>query len=312
MERRSRQPRIGPLVTALALAASCAAALGQQTRTQSYQTADGLRTAVVTDFSQGRPAPVVVVLHGVPGTSEQIRRYMAWDEIAAREGLVIVYPQGIGQSWNDGRPADARRFNPASRADDVAFIRRIVSELDRQAKADGRRVFVMGFSGGGHMAFRLACEASGLFAGAAAVAANLSVIWRRSCPGRPMPMLMMAGTADSLSPWEGRASAADPDGALLSAPDGFAFFRARNGCTGVGERALPKQGAADDTRIVLLDGTGCRFAVQLYRVEGGGHHAPARANRPIQPLVGAMLGRQNHDVEAAEEIWAFFSGKARP
>lgn len=307
---RGRGWRIAATVAACCLALR-GEAVAQATRTLAYQTSDGNRSAIISDFGRGRPAPVIVVLHGALGTAEQVRRYMAWDEIAAREGLIVVYPQGVGNAWNDGRPPDGRRFSPSNRADDVSFIRRIVGELNTQGKVDRRRVFVTGLSNGGHMTYRLACEASDLFTGAAAIIANLSVIWTRNCRGRPIPMLMMSGTADRLSPWEGQGSAADPDAVVLSGPDSFAFFRARNGCTGVGERLLPDQNTSDNSRVVLLDGTGCRLATQLYRVEGGGHQAPTRASRPIQPMVGAMLGQQNHDIEAAEEIWAFFSEKAR-
>ena len=278
----------------------------------TYQMAGGNRTAVMVDASQGRPAPLVIVLHGANGTSEQVRRYLVWDEIAAREKLIIVYPQGVGGAWNDGRPTDGRRFNPVSRVDDVAFMRRIVSELETQARIDRRRVYVVGVSAGGHMVYRLVCEAGDLFAGAAPMLATLSVVWRRSCPGQPLPVVMVNGTQDRIAPWEGQPAGADPDGALLSAQDTFAFFRARNGCASYGERALPEQAASGGSRVSILDGTICRRAVRLYRVNGGGHHTPTRSERRMRPAIGAMLGLQNHDVEADEEVWIFFSDKTRP
>lgn len=300
------------LVAALLLLATVQQVSAQSVRTAEYQTGDGNRTAIIVDHGRNRPAPVVVVLHGALGTSEQIRRYMAWDEVAAREGLIVVYPQGVANSWNDGRPPDARRFNPASRVDDVGFIRRIVGELNVAGKVDRQRVFITGLSNGGHLTYRLICEANDLFAAGAAIIANLSVMWTRSCGGRPIPVLVMSGTEDRISPWEGQARPGDAGGLTLSALETFAFFRARNGCTGAGEKPLARQGASDNTRVVLMDGTGCRHATSLYRIEGGGHQAPARAGRTMRPLVGAMLGQQNHDIEAAEEIWAFFKERARP
>lgn len=296
----------------LALLGNLPAASAQGARTAQYQTADGNRTAIIVDHGRNRPAPVVLVLHGALGTSEQVRRYMAWDDVAARDGLIVVYPQAVANTWNDGRPPDARRFNPASRIDDVGFIRRIVGDLNVEGKVDRQRVFIIGLSAGGHMAYRLICEASDLFAAGAAVAANMSVMWTRACGGRPIPVLIMSGTEDRLSPWEGQSRPGDAGGLTLSAPETFVFFRARNGCTGAGEKPLARQGASDNTRVVLMDGTGCRHATSLYRIEGGGHQAPARAGRAIQPMVGAMLGLQNHDIEAAEEIWNFFRERARP
>lgn len=304
------------LVAGVALAAATMVTAGPPARAQTittltYQMAGGNRTALVVDASRGRPAPLVIVLHGANGTSEQARRYLTWDEIAARERLIIVYPQGVSGSWNDGRPTDGRRFNPVSRVDDVAFIRRIVSELDTQARIDRRRVYVVGVSTGGHMAYRLVCEASDVFAAAAPMLATLSVVWSRSCPGKPLPVVMINGMQDRISPWGGQPAGVDPDGALLSAPDTFAFFRARNGCSSYGERALPEQSTSGGSRVFIMDGTICRLAVRLYRVAGGGHHTPTRYDRRMRPVIGAMLGQQNHDIEADEEVWVFFSDKTR-
>lgn len=313
---RHRHSPLRGLLTGMALAAvmflgASSPAQAQQVTTLGYQMAGGNRTALMVDFSQGRPAPLVIVLHGANGTSEQIRRYLTWDEIAAREKLIIVYPQGVSGSWNDGRPTDGRRFNPVSRVDDVAFIRRVVSELETQARIDRRRVYVVGVSAGGHMAFRLVCEAGEVFAAAAPMLATLSVIWKRSCPGQALPIVMVNGMQDRITPWVGQGGGADPDGALLSAPETFAFLRARNGCSSYGERALPEQSTSGGTRVVIMDGTICRRAVRLYRVEGGGHHTPTRYDRRMRPAIGAMLGQQNHDMEADEEVWVFFSDKTR-
>jgi len=316
MIRSRHRSSLKRLVAFLALATVAMAAAGAQARAQTvttltYQMARGNRTALLVDASQGRPAPLVIVLHGANGTSEQARRYLTWDEIAAREKLIIAYPQGVSGSWNDGRPTDGRRFNPVSRVDDVAFIRRVVSELETQAKIDRRRVYVVGISAGGHMTYRLICEAGDLFAAAAPMLATLSVVWKRSCPGQPLPVVMINGMQDRISPWGGQPAGVDPDGALLSAPDTFAFFRARNGCSSYGERALPEQSTSGGSRVFIMDGTICRRAIRLYRIEGGGHHTPTRYDRRMRPVIGAMLGQQNHDMESDEEVWVFFSDKTR-
>lgn len=287
-------------------------AAAQTNRTIMLQTVDGQRNAVVTDHGGTRPAPLVFVLHGATGTSEQVRRSMAWDVVAERERLIVVYPQGIGRSWNDGRPAEARRFNPRNAADDVAFLRRIHDDLLRDNRIDHRRVYVTGISNGGHMTYRMVCEASDMVTAGAAIIANLSVALSRACSGRPMPVLVMNGTDDPISTWNGRQGTGGamqntgPESHVLSAPETFAFFRRRNGCTGETERALPDRNPDDRSRIVLVEGSGCRAATRLYRVEGGGHMAPGLEAQRLGPGLSRMVGNQNRDIEAAEEIWAFF------
>lgn len=300
-----------PVLAAAVWLGAPAPGAAQDVRTRPFQTVDGERSVLVTDFSRGQRAPLVVVLHGALGSPAQVRGYMTWDEVAARERLVIAYPQGRAQSWNDGSPPDGRRFSASHLSDDVAFIRRVVTEMLADGRIDRERVFVTGLGSGGLMTFRLICEAGDLFTAAAPLLANLAIRWTRSCPGRPMPVLMMMGTQDRFAPWAGRAHSGDPDSTLLSGADGFTFLRLRNGCSGAGERPLPDSVESDGSKVVLMDGTGCRHATQLYRIEGGGHQTPTRAGRRGVPLTGTQLGNQNNDMEAAEEIWQFFANRTR-
>jgi polyhydroxybutyrate depolymerase len=287
-------------------------AAAQSVTTLTYQMPGGNRTVLVTDFAQGRPAPLVIVLHAAEGSSEQIRRYLTWDAIGKRERLLVVYPQGVRGGWNDGRPADGRRFNPLARVDDVGFIRNMVADLNNKGRIDRRRVYLIGVSAGGHMTNRLICEASDLFAAAAPLLATLAARWTFHCAGQPMPVLMVNGTEDPITPWGGRPGGVDPDAALASVNATFAFFRSRNGCASAGERPLPEQETSDNSRVHLAEGTGCHHATRLYRVEGGGHHTPTGLERRQRPPIGALLGQQNHDIETDEEIWAFFAEKRRP
>jgi polyhydroxybutyrate depolymerase len=310
---RSGRKALAGLATAFVVLAGVLPALGQSTTTTlSFQLPGGNRTALMVDHAQGRRAPVVLVLHDENGSPEQIRRYFTWDEVGGREKLILIYPQGVRGAWNDGRPTDGRRFNPLARVDDVAFIRTLLTELDTRGRLDRRRVYVVGVGGGGHMVHRLLCEAGDLFAAGAPLLASLSIIWARSCPASAVPVVMVAGTEDRITPFAGRGSGSDPDSGMVSVPDTLTFYRARNGCTGTGERALPDQDGTDNSRITILEGTGCRHAARLYRVDGGGHHTPTRAERRMRPVVGAMLGQPNHDMETDEEIWAFFADKRRP
>ncbi len=54
--------------------------------------------------------------------------------------------------------------------------------------------------------------------------------------------------------------------------------------------------------------TNCReqSAVVLFRVNGGGHQSPSIGAGRQTPVGLQMLGLRNHDIDAAEETWAFF------
>jgi len=105
---------------------------------------------------------------------------------------------GIRKQWNDGREARAADI------DDVGFLHRLVTALVGRGIADPKQIYIAGVSNGGMMTFRMLCEASELFAGAATVIANMPARIGASCaPRKPMPVVMFNGTADPLVPYDG-------------------------------------------------------------------------------------------------------------
>jgi polyhydroxybutyrate depolymerase len=308
MSRQSLASRSIAVAIALLVAVPGFARIARA-ETISVTTTDGQRTAIfVRAPAASAPPPLVVVLHGGFGTAEQVQAYMGWDRVAREDGFAVLYPQGLQRRWNDARAAALRKLNPST-ASDVAFIRALVERIVKSGAADPARIYVTGVSNGGHMTHRLVCEAGELFAAAAPVIANLAANLVQACPSKPMPMLLMNGTADTLTPYAGETA---QGGSVLSAPDTFAAFARRNGCTGTpGETRLPDREPSDGSTVTVIAGTGCTHETKLYRINGGGHNAPARQKRPDGLLAKRLFGTQNQDIDTAEEIWAFFKTKRK-
>src|SRR5689334_1656719 len=55
------------------------------------------RLYVVHDFGHGKPAPVVIVLHGGGGNAESAVKMSGFDRVAERDGFIAVYPNGTGR-----------------------------------------------------------------------------------------------------------------------------------------------------------------------------------------------------------------------
>lgn len=272
-------------------------------------TLDGQRTYLADLEGGNTPAPLIFVLHGATGTSSQVREYSGWGKIAIRERITVVYPQGLDKRWNDARPPATRKYRPnMDLADDVGLIRALAAKFIKEGVADPQRIYVTGISNGGHLSYRLACEASDLVKAAAPVIANLSAALIGNCAGKPIPILIMNGTDDKLSPYAGEPATAGPDSAILSAPASHAFFARRNGCAGgVTERRLPDRVTTDESTVTVISGKDCRFRTELYKVEGGGHQMPSFGPARPYPMLHRVLGTRNQDIEGAEEIWRFFS-----
>lgn len=260
----------------------------------------------------GREVALVIALHGGSGTGAQVRQQLQLDRVADREGFVVVYPDGLGQGWarrwNDGRVFSDRR-HAGPEPDDVGFMRALVKEISATVAVDPGRVFVTGVSNGGMMSFRLACEASVVFAAVATVVAQFPTELAATCkPLRPFGVLMMTGTADPLVPFAGGPIGGKGErGAVISADETFALLRRLNGCQ-VAAKMAQRRGAIEI--VGVGDVCGGERKAWHYRMQGAGHQIPLRvATR--QPLIERWLGPRNTDVEAAEEIWAFFAGQAR-
>ncbi len=273
----------------------------------------GVMRSYLTQFPETKPAPLVIVLHGNTQSGDDIRTRTSWSQVAGRERFGVIYPDGLNRAWADLRPASKRAERaPPTDTDDVAFIVRLIEKYVADGTADPRHVYITGLSNGGAMTMTLVCARAELFAAAAGVIINLTDEMAGDChPSRPVPILMMNGTADPLIPYNGGkgTSRFAVDG-FWSTPSTLAFWRRANGCQTEDAAAidLGDRDPDDQTRVTRIE-SHCPQGrdVVLYRVNGGGHRMPGTFSDARFPrIAAAFLGPQNHDIDGAETIWAFF------
>ncbi len=232
------------------------------------------------------------------------------EPLVARENLVAIYPNAFRREWNDGREG---RQQTRGNADDVAFIRALVKALVDEGIADPKRIYVTGPSNGGMMTLRLLCEAPELFAAAAPIIASLPVDTAGKCkPTRPLPVLVINGTADPLVPYAGGGVGfAGRRGNVISTDETMTRLRRINGCSDANTtERLPDLDPDDGSTVTIASWTSCSSGapVVLYRIDGGGHRIPHRNGVRMQ-MMDRLLGTENRDFDAPEAIWAFFRDK---
>ncbi|UVO36602.1 prolyl oligopeptidase family serine peptidase [Bradyrhizobium arachidis] len=275
---------------------------------------DGVMRSYTAQLPARKPAPLVVVLHGKTQRGADMIARTAWPQVAKREGFAVVFPDGLNRAWADARTEAGRAGRgPPAGTDDVAFIAKLVEKFVADGAADAKRIYVTGISNGGAMTMTLVCTRADLFAAGASVIMNLTDELAAAChPSRPLPMLIMNGTADPLIPYEGGR------GASYFAAHGFwstektvAFWRKLNGC-GPGDAdatEIPDRAPNDQSTVTRITSR-CPEGhdVLLYRINDGGHRMPGVAPDARFPKVATgLLGPQNADIDGAETIWAFFS-----
>jgi polyhydroxybutyrate depolymerase len=252
-------------------------------------------------WDAGPGAPLVLSLHGRAGTTRGQEKLASLLPIARREKFTLVLPEGLHESWHDGRD-----YGPSADegVDDVKFLSAVIDEFVGAHHADPRRVYVMGMSNGGFMTLTLVCRLADKLAGAASITGQLAKNHEHDCPmTRPVPVALFLGTDDPLVPFAG-GQVAKVRGETLSAKDTFVLLAKKNGCEGEPTvTPLPDLDPADGTRVTLTRAGGkCSAPVQLFTIEGGGHTWPGGWQYALERLIG----RTSRDVNASEAAWAFF------
>jgi polyhydroxybutyrate depolymerase len=146
-------------------------------------------------YDPSRPTPVVILLHGRPSNGPSMAAISRMNDVAARHGFIVVYPEGFQHEWN--AYFDLVRQPALAPQDDIAFLKTLTEDLGVDFNVDRRRLYVGGFSNGGFMTLRLACSASNYFAAFGSVGAELYTQLTTRCQGDPAPVALMNGTADA-------------------------------------------------------------------------------------------------------------------
>ncbi len=302
----SRWAGPGRLAVGLAVAASMAwgaSPVAASTRAAGGADVTGQLTfgGRVRTYVEHRPPgfrpglPVVLAFHGGGGTAAGMARISGLDAVADQHDFVVVYPQGVGNSWAGGKgdtPADT------AGVDDVGFTAALIDHLAAEDGIDTRRVFATGLSSGGFMTQRLGCQLADRIAGIAPVAATLIGTIAQTCaPSRAMPVLEIQGTADPLVPYagghvRGRGPGGNP---TLSAPATIAHWASVNGCATSPQTADATRRRARRHR---------RPHRHLHRVRRAGHPLHRRRRRPHlagRGAVPARVGRRAHQPPVQRE-----------
>jgi polyhydroxybutyrate depolymerase len=237
------------------------------------------------------PTALVLDFHGLYGSPSQQRALSRWDEVGEARGILVAWPEGVGQSFNAGACCgEAAQQN----VDDVAFARELVESVSADLCVDPRRVYATGMSNGGHMAHWLACEAADVFAAVAPVAGVLGPPVSECTPARPISVLDFHGTSDFVVAYGG----AGPG--FPAVPGMMQAWAARNGCEADGEVSF-QQG---DVTCETWPGCGDDVEVTLCTVDGGGHCWPGNPS--------CLFGSSTTDADASQMAADMFEAHPLP
>lgn len=245
-------------------------------------------------YTPGSSLPLVLVLHGFTQSATTIMNVSDFNTVAETNNFIAVYPQGINNGWNTNTG-----FPGGSTADDIGFIGALIDEMYTLYTVDTNQIFSCGFSAGGYMSYRLACESTRCFAAIASVAGTMTTNAFDDCaPSKNMPVMQIHGTSDAIVNYNGGFGGKSVD-------DVVNLWVTNNSCpTTAIVTVLPDINTTDGSTVEQNIFTPCTDSanVILLKVVGGGHQWPGTTS-----ILGG-LGNINRDINASEEIWNFFSG----
>jgi polyhydroxybutyrate depolymerase len=241
-----------------------------------------------------RDAPLVVVMHGGLGSAEQARDAYGWDQLAAKEGFIVAYPDGLGRAWNEGDGCCGA--SGENGVDDVRFLEQMIAEIGQRAPIDEDRVYATGMSNGAMMSYRLACDSDVL----AAVAAVAGTILGECDEPEPLSVLAIHGDADESVRMDGEPGSGIESIDGMPIADVNQYWREVDGCE------APENVLGDVSTSTASCG---RMAVELVVVAGAGHQWPGSTQSKGQKALGAV--EPSTAIDATTLIWQFFDGRSR-
>ncbi len=244
---------------------------------------------VPAGLSNQKPVPLVFLFHGLSESASLMSIMTDFNSVSDSKGFLAVYPNGTGSSgslsWNAGGCCGYALEN---NVDDRAFVRQMIADLGAIFPIDAKRIYATGFSNGGLLSYRLACEMSDIFAAIAPVAGARFI---NPCePAQQISVIAVHGRLDNLVPYAGGGVIPGSGQPFPSVEESLASFIKLDGCTA--SPRVTKDGIV--THTVYPD---CRggAGIEIYLVDGNGHAWPPSSLFP-----------------ASSVIWDFFSAHPKP
>jgi polyhydroxybutyrate depolymerase len=251
------------------------------------------------------PRPLLIGLHGGLGSGLQFAENTRMNDLADARQFIAVYPDGVGgvagndelRTWNGGVCCGVAAREDV---DDVSFISALIDELSNTYSIDATRVFAVGHSNGGIMAYRLACELADRIVaiGVYAATSGLEVC----SPSVPVSLIHVHGTADQNLPIEGGHGERSLAGVDFPAPiDGITGVARADGCAGTSDQI--------DGDVTTQTWTDCAAGteVRFVAIAGASHAWPGGTGPGAEQLVGPAYA----GYDASTEIWTFLTAHPR-
>lgn len=260
------------------------------------------------NFNTATKRALVLNLHGGSGNMINAQGFSMLNPVSDQNNFIVAWPQGYGIappgfSWADGRNTSADQAG----VDDIGFIDKLLDTLITRYNVDTNRIYICGFSNGGFMVQRLACQLPDRFAAMASLGSSMDIVLHQNCkPSKPIPMAIFNGTADPAMPYGGGPMQNPQVKPVVPVETTVQFWVTHNNCqTASPIFNFPDTFTTDNSTAELYNFTdcNCNADVKFYKLINGGHTWPG----VYVASQASVLGNTNRDINASVELWKFFN-----
>ena len=186
-----------------------------------------------SNYDPNIPTPVIIFLHGYnPFTTGWSDWLIALNDDAYERGYIFANPTGsqdsVGEYYWNATDACCDMFD--SNNDHVGYLLALVDSIKANYNIDGQSIHVVGYSNGGFMAHRLACDAPNVFASFISIAGAMWQDESNCQPSEQAHVLEIHGNWDAVIFWLGGYLGLD----LVEYPSSVTtmeFWAQHNGCS---------------------------------------------------------------------------------
>lgn len=160
---------------------------------------------IPSSYAKSKPTPLVINFHGFGDSAadyaKTIGKFYNFNSLADTSNFIVAYPQAVmrekeGVYWDPGDNGSENIYD-----NDVYFTELLITEISKDYNVDLSRVYAIGYSNGGMMAYGLACNSGDHIA---AVGIMSGIMLKGSCDeSARTSVIHFHGSQDDVLPLEG-------------------------------------------------------------------------------------------------------------
>lgn len=216
--KKTTQPVV-PVVTTPTTSTQC----GQSTITseQTCTNVDGRAAITYAPSNQSEYAGLAIFLHGAPGTANKVSNLFGATMLADKFNFVSLVPEGNGSNYQWNSSSNSLVTTP-----DVDYLVNLIDDIQSQYAFAGNKVYIFGYSAGGFMAYKLACQIPERLTAVISLAGQFRGNFDNCSTSTPTAIHHLHSQSDLDVPFNGR-----DNGDISSVTDTVSFWQQKNGCS---------------------------------------------------------------------------------